>query len=76
MENVRQTQNSSSARAAGVWPFNDNRVQPLSMGRSVFPEDAVTQIYKPSRSAMTSGMARTKGYKLRLSRAVHRSSTR
>lgn len=65
MENVRQTENSRSLTVAGAWPFNDNRVQPLSMGRSVFPEDAVAHIYKPSRSVMTSGKARTKGWNLR-----------
>jgi len=65
MENIRQTENSGSATVARTWPFNDNRVQPLSMGRSVFPEDAVAHIYKPSRSVMTSGKARTRGWKLR-----------
>lgn len=65
MENIRQTENSRSATVARTWPFNDNRVQPLSMGRSVFPEDAVAHIYKPSRSVMTSGKARTRGWKLR-----------
>lgn len=65
METVRQTENSRSATVPSAWPFNDNRVLPLSMGRSVFPEDAVARIYKPSRSVMTSGKARTKGWKLR-----------
>jgi hypothetical protein len=32
---------------------------------SVFPGDAVTIIYKPARSAMTSGKARTRQWKLR-----------
>ncbi|MFZ5836606.1 MAG: ETC complex I subunit [Pseudomonadota bacterium] len=65
MEYVRQTENSRSATVPWACPFNDNRVQPLSMGRSVFPEDAVARIYKPSRSVMTSGKARTKGWELR-----------
>ena len=34
------------------------------MGRSVFPDDAVARIYKPSRAVTTSGMARTKGWRL------------
>jgi hypothetical protein len=33
--------------------------------RSLFPDDAVGIIYKPCRSAMTSGKARTKTWKLR-----------
>jgi hypothetical protein len=33
--------------------------------RSVFPEDAMAVIYKPARSAMTSGKARTRDWKLR-----------
>jgi ETC complex I subunit conserved region len=32
---------------------------------SVFPEDAMAVIYKPARSAMTSGKARTRDWKLR-----------
>jgi hypothetical protein len=38
------------------------------MGRSLFPEDAVARIYKPSRSVMTSGKARTKGWRLTFER--------
>jgi hypothetical protein len=33
--------------------------------RSVFPDDALAVIYKPARSAMTSGNARTRDWKLR-----------
>jgi hypothetical protein len=33
--------------------------------RSVFPDDALAVIYKPARSAMTSGKARTRDWKLR-----------
>src|SRR6266478_9930789 len=32
--------------------------------RSVFPDDALAVIYKPARSAMTSGKARTRDWKL------------
>jgi ETC complex I subunit conserved region len=37
----------------------------VPMMRSVFPDHAVAVIYKPSRSAMTSGKARTREWKLR-----------
>ncbi|MEZ2224595.1 NADH dehydrogenase ubiquinone Fe-S protein 4 [Rhizobium sp. RCC_161_2] len=43
---------------------NDNRRKALSFGRSVFPEDAVARIFRPSRSATTSGKARTRGWRL------------
>ena len=42
---------------------NDNRRTPLGMGRSVFPDDAVARIFRPSRSATTSAPARN-GWKL------------
>jgi hypothetical protein len=32
---------------------------------SIFPDDAMAIIYKPARSAMTSGKARTREWKLR-----------
>ncbi len=54
-ENVHQTSKPHIPQAA---PSNDNRHKPLSMGRSVFPDDAVARIYRPSRSAMTSGVLR------------------
>ncbi|MFN4281616.1 MAG: NADH dehydrogenase ubiquinone Fe-S protein 4 [Alphaproteobacteria bacterium] len=47
---------------------NDNRRAPLAMGRSAFPKDAVAHIYKPSRSVMTSGKARTKAWRLAFER--------
>lgn len=34
------------------------------MGRSVFPDDAVTRIYKPSRAVTASGRARANGWRL------------
>ena len=37
----------------------------LPLVRSIFPDDAVAVIYKPSRSAMTPGKARTRDWKLR-----------
>lgn len=36
-----------------------------ALARSVFPDDALAVIYKPARSAMTSGKARTRDWKLR-----------
>src|ERR1700730_7893468 len=36
-----------------------------ALTRSVFPDDALAMIYKPARSAMTSGNARTRDWKLR-----------
>jgi hypothetical protein len=40
------------------------------MGRSSFPEGAVACIFKPSRSATTSGKAGTKGWRLRFERCT------
>ncbi len=65
MEKRRQTENGMSAGRPWTWSANDNWVPPLLIGHSMFPGDAVAQIYKPSRSVMTSGKARTKGWKLR-----------
>jgi len=45
------------------WPAYDGR-QPASVRRSVFPEDAIARIYRPARSATTSGMALTKNWRL------------
>lgn len=45
------------------WPSNGGpTVAPI--GRSLFPRDAVAHIYRPARSAMTSGMARTRTWRL------------
>lgn len=51
-------------------PPHDDRHMPFSSGRSIFPGGAVACIYKPSRSAMTSGKARTKGWHLAFERRV------
>ncbi|MBY5714675.1 NADH dehydrogenase ubiquinone Fe-S protein 4 [Rhizobium leguminosarum] len=59
----RETQNLSKA-VSDSWPANDNQRKPLSFGRSVFPEGAVARIFKPSRSAMTSGTPRMQGWRL------------
>ncbi|UWM84092.1 ETC complex I subunit [Rhizobium sp. SRDI969] len=59
----RETKKPHTAVSASR-PANDNQRKPLSFGRSVFPEDAVARIFKPSRSAMTSGTRRTKDWRL------------
>lgn len=61
---TRQINGSTRIPILQGWSSNDNRHKPLSMGRSVFPDDAVARIYKPSRAVTTSGMARTKGWRL------------
>ena len=62
-DNIRQLENRGTTYLAGASPSNDNRRAPVAMGCSLFPKDAVARIYKPSRSAMTSGKARTKGWR-------------
>ena len=47
---------------------DDNRRPALAVGRSVFPPDAVARIFRPSRSVMTSGRARPKGWRLAFER--------
>ncbi|UUP19543.1 ETC complex I subunit [Nitratireductor thuwali] len=68
MEIVRQVEETTKTRVRPNWPSNDNRRSPLSMGSSIFPDDAVARIYKPSRSVTTSGKARTKGWRLTFER--------
>lgn len=63
MDINRQVETAKQTDTGGLSP-NDDRRTPLSMGRSVFPEDTVARIFKPSRSVMTSGRARTKGWRL------------
>jgi hypothetical protein len=47
---------------------NGNRRSALAFGQSIFPSDAVARIFRPSRSVMTSGRARTKGWRLAFER--------
>lgn len=68
MEIVGQIEETPKTQVPPSWPCNDNRHRPPSMGRSFFPEDAVARIYKPSRSVMSSGKARTKGWRLAFER--------
>lgn len=65
MESARQVKISGTPFTAGARPHNDNPRAALSMGRSLFPRDAIARIYRPSRSVMTSGKVRTKGWRLR-----------
>lgn len=67
-EHVRQAQKKGTTPGAAPWFSDDKKRAPLTMGRSLFPEDAVARIYKPSRSVMTSGKARTKGWWLTFER--------
>jgi hypothetical protein len=53
---------------AGAWPSNDNPGTAPVSRRSPFPKDAVARIHRPCRSAMTSGKARTKGWRLSFER--------
>lgn len=67
-EHVRQAQNKGTNYVTAAWLSGDNRRAPLTMGRSLFPEETVARIYRPSRSVMTSGKARTKGWRLTFER--------
>ena len=64
MEIVREKQQASKVQVPERRPTNDNRHKVLSTGRSIFPDNAVARIFKPSRSAMTSGKAGMKGWQL------------
>src|SRR5258708_6901135 len=46
------------------WTERDDAPR-TALTRSVFPDDALAVIYKPARSAMTSGNARSRDWKLR-----------
>ncbi len=65
METTGRVKETTKLHAPPGWPSNDNRHKPLSMGRSIFPDDAVACIYRPSRSVMTSGKTPTKGWRMR-----------
>jgi hypothetical protein len=73
METFRQVDETRITQALPSWSSNDNQRKPLSMGRSIFP---IALICKPSRSVVTSGKARTKGWCLVSSVAPHLSSRR
>jgi hypothetical protein len=68
MEIVTHVSETTKPQIQQATPLNDNRRKTLSMGRSVFPDDAVARIYKPSRSMTTSGTALTKGWRLAFER--------
>ncbi|CAH1696037.1 conserved hypothetical protein [Hyphomicrobiales bacterium] len=63
LETVRETPSNPTIHRPASWPAND-APGPLAMGRSVFPEDAVARIFRPSRCVMTAGRARSKGWRL------------
>lgn len=58
METVRQIKETKKDSISWPRPSNDNFVGPLSMGKSVFPDDAVARIYRLSRPVTTAGKAR------------------
>ncbi len=64
MRILKETHHPSRRPASINQASNDNRRKALSFGRSVFPEDAVARIFRPSRSLTTSGKARTRGWRL------------
>ena len=53
---------STTAEAASA--ANDNYRKDRRLTPSTFPRDTVARIFRPARSAMTSGKARTKGWQL------------
>lgn len=62
---MMQKQESEVTRVVeNLEPANDNGRRALWVGRSEFPRHAVARIYKPCRSAMTSGRAWPKGWRL------------
>lgn len=64
METSRETHHEITMPTSASRASNDNVRGRLFFGRSLFPEDAVARIFKPSRSVTTSGTARTKGWRL------------
>ena len=62
MERIQERQHTL-VTAERIEPANDNRTT-LPAGRSEFPMDATARIYRPCRSAMTSGRAGSKGWRL------------
>lgn len=68
MDIVKETDLTKPTDVPVARPANDNwRITPAAE-RSAFPHDAVARIYKPSRSVMTSGKGRTKGWRLAFER--------
>src|SRR3954471_1056375 len=55
---------TTSTTAETASAANDNHRQDQRLTPSSFPRDTVARIFRPARSAMTSGKARTKGWQL------------
>lgn len=67
MERVRIDELKTTTRDA-AFAANDNHMLDRRLTPSLFPRDAVARIFRPERSAMTSGKARTKGWRLTFER--------
>lgn len=63
LKTVREPLTNPTIHQPANWLANDARGS-VAMGRSVFPEDAVARIFKPSRCVITAGHARCKGWRL------------
>src|SRR6478672_3523343 len=63
-DNIEHLARSKTKSIHQCWTERDGAPR-AALTRSVFPEDAMAVIYKPARSAMTSGKARTRDWKLR-----------
>lgn len=64
MEPRKLVQHTVASISPVGWPANENPLAPAVMGRSIFPQDAIARISKPSRSVMTSGKARIRRWRL------------
>jgi hypothetical protein len=63
METTTELKDTNPAGYPPVGSANDNAM-PRAARRSEFPDDVVARIYKPSRSVLTSGKGRTRGWRL------------
>lgn len=68
MEIAKEKHYEKVTPASAFNASNDNRHSRHSCGLSVFPENAVARIFRPSRSVTTSGKARPKGWQLAFER--------
>jgi len=75
METVRQTKETQKDSTSWPRPSNDNFVGALSMGKSMFADDAVARIYRLSRPVTAAGKTR-KSWRLVFDAPLHRSPNR